>query len=168
MTVGSRKDRGWLVKSEPDSYPYDQLERDGRTMWDGVRNYQARNFMRDEMSSGDPVLFYHSSTAVPAVVGLAEVASSPYPDPTQFDAASPYYDPKATQDEPRWFLVDLVPVKRLARPVSLAEMKEDPQLEGMGLLRRGNRLSVMPIEPRHLARILELAGQKGPEATPGT
>lgn len=146
------------MKSEPDTYSYAQLEEDGRTMWDGVRNYQARNFMQREMKVGDDVLFYHSSTAVPGVVGVARVASEPYPDPTQFDANSPYYDPKATSEEPRWYLVDVEPVMRLKSLVSLKEMREDPALEGMVLLRRGNRLSVMPIEPEHYARILELAG----------
>ncbi len=149
--------RAWLVKSEPDCYPYEQLEQDGRTMWDGVRNYQARNFMRDDMRVGDQVLFYHSSTAVPGVVGVARVASEPYPDPTQFDAKSEYYDPKATEAAPRWYLVDMEPVARLPRLVSLEEMKGDPELEGMTLLRRGNRLSVMPVEPAQVERVLRLA-----------
>ncbi len=149
--------RCWLVKSEPDCYPYEQLVKDGRTMWDGVRNYQARNFMRDDMRVGDPVLFYHSSTAVPGVVGLAKVASEPYPDPTQFDEKSEYHDPKATEDAPRWFLVDIEPVEALPRVVTLSEMKEVPELEGMQLLQRGNRLSVMPVQPEHLNRIRELA-----------
>lgn len=147
----------WLVKSEPDCYPFEQLEQEGRTMWDGVRNYQARNFMRDEMKVGDLVLYYHSSTAVPGVVGVARVASEAYPDPTQFDEASEYYDPKATTDKPRWFLVDLEPVERLPRLVSLEEMKHDEALEGMTLLRRGNRLSVMPVEPEHVKRVRKLA-----------
>lgn len=145
------------MKSEPDTYPYDQLEKEGRTMWDGVRNYQARNFMRDDMRVGDEVLFYHSSTKVPGVVGVARVASEPYPDPTQFDAKSDYYDPKATEDEPRWYLVDIEPVERLPRLVSLEEMKADPELEGMTLLRRGNRLSVMPVEPEQMERVRQLA-----------
>ena len=149
--------RSWLMKSEPDTYPYDQLEKEGRTMWDGVRNYQARNFMRDDMRVGDEVLFYHSSTKVPGVVGVARVASEPYPDPTQFDAKSDYYDPKATEDEPRWYLVDIEPVERLPRLVSLEEMKADPELEGMTLLRRGNRLSVMPVEPEQVERVRQLA-----------
>ncbi len=149
--------RTWLVKSEPDCYPYRALVADGRTAWDGVRNYQARNYMRDAMREGDLVLFYHSSTALPAVVGLARVASGAYPDPTQFDPRGEYYDPKATPDEPRWFLVDLEPVRELARPVTLAEMRGDPGLEGMQLLARGNRLSVMPVEERHFRRVLELA-----------
>ena len=149
--------RSWLVKSEPDCYPYEKLEEDGRTMWDGVRNYQARNFMRDDMRVDDQVLFYHSSTAVPGVVGIARVASEPYPDPTQFDAKSEYFDPKATEAEPRWYLVDLEPVEKLPRLVSLEEMKNDPQLEGMTLLRRGNRLSVMPVEAQQVERVRQLA-----------
>ncbi len=149
--------RSWLMKSEPDTYPFEQLEKEGRTMWDGVRNYQARNYMRDDMRVGDEVLFYHSSTKVPGVVGVARVASEPYPDPTQFDESSDYYDPKATEAEPRWYLVDIEPVERLPRLVSLQEMKDDPALEGMLLLKRGNRLSVMPVEPQHAARVRELA-----------
>ncbi len=149
--------RSWLMKSEPDTYPFEQLEKEGRTMWDGVRNYQARNYMCDDMRVGDEVLFYHSSTKVPGVVGVARVASEPYPDPTQFDESSDYYDPKATEAEPRWYLVDIEPVERLPRLVSLQEMKDDPALEGMLLLKRGNRLSVMPVEPQHAARVRELA-----------
>lgn len=148
--------RSWLVKSEPDCYPYQALVDDGRTPWDGVRNYQARNYMRDAMREGDLVLFYHSSTAIPAVVGLARVASGAYPDATQFDPASEYFDPKATTGAPRWFLVDLEPVRALRRPVTLEEMRSDPALEGMQLLARGNRLSVMPVEERHLQRVLQL------------
>jgi predicted RNA-binding protein with PUA-like domain len=149
--------KAWLIKNEPDCYSFDDLLRDGKVQWDGVRNYQARNYMRDEMRPGDLVLYYHSSTGEPAVVGLAEVASEPYPDPTQFDPQSEYYDPKATPENPRWHLVEFKPVRKLARPVTLAEMKRDPALEGMRLLQRGNRLSVMPVEPEHYARVLELA-----------
>lgn len=153
--------RCWLMKSEPDDYSYEQLEHDGRTAWDGVRNYQARNFMRDDMKVGDEVLFYHSSTAVPGVVGLARVASEPYPDPSQFDPDSKYFDAKATKEKPRWILVDIEPVRRLPRLVSLAEMRQDPELEEMRLLARGNRLSVMPVEAEHAARIAELADTPG-------
>ncbi|HZX00193.1 MAG TPA: EVE domain-containing protein [Trueperaceae bacterium] len=149
--------KAWLIKNEPDCYSFDDLTRDGRAPWDGVRNYQARNFMRDEMRPGDMVLYYHSSIAEPAVVGIARVASEPYPDPTQFDPEDEYYDPKATRDEPRWHLVDFEPVEPLARPVTLAEMKGDPELAGMRLLQRGNRLSVMPVEPQHFDHILELS-----------
>ncbi len=149
--------RTWLMKSEPDVYGYDDLERDGRTPWDGIRNYQARNFMRDEMKVGDRVLFYHSNTQPPGVVGVAEVASEPYPDPTQFDGASRYHDPKATPEEPRWVLVDVAPRRRLKRLVTLAEMKADPALADIALVRRGNRLSVMPIGDAEAERILAMA-----------
>lgn len=150
--------KGWLVKSEPDCYSFDDLTRDAVTAWEGVRNYQARNYMRDEMSPGDPVLFYHSSTAVPAVVGLAKVASEAYPDPTQFDPHSQYHDPKSTHQAPRWQLVDIASVAALPRAVSLAELKETRELDGMLLLQRGNRLSVMPVTLEHLQRVLQLGG----------
>ncbi|HKI59299.1 MAG TPA: EVE domain-containing protein [Trueperaceae bacterium] len=148
----------WLMKSEPDAYSFDDLRRDGRTMWDGVRNYQARNYMRDEMRIGEPVLFYHSGTAEPAVVGLARVASEAYADPTQFDEHDAHFDPKATPEAPRWFLVDIEPVRALVNAVPLASLKEDPGLDGLALVRRGNRLSVMPVSEAHLRHILELGG----------
>src|SRR5690606_41914370 len=128
--------RSWLIKNEPDCYSFQDLERDGVSPWEGVRNYQARNFMRDDMRSGDRVLYYHSSTGTPAVVGLAEVASEPYPDPTQFDPDSEYFDPKATPEAPRWMLVDFKPVEELPRAVSLAELKSVPELAEMRLLAR--------------------------------
>lgn len=149
---------GWLVKSEPGAYSYDDLERDGRTMWDGVRNYQARNLMRDEMRVGDPVLFYHSGTAEPGVVGLARVASAAYPDPTQFDAEDPHFDPKAAREEPRWFLVDIEAMRPLPEPVPLARLKDDPAVAGLALVQRGNRLSVMSVSEEHLRHILTLGG----------
>ncbi|HLU82526.1 MAG TPA: EVE domain-containing protein [Trueperaceae bacterium] len=150
--------RSWLIKNEPDCYSFQDLQRDGVSPWEGVRNYQARNFMRDDMRPGDRVLYYHSSIGTPAVVGLAEVASEPYPDPTQFDPDSEYYDPKATPAAPRWLLVDFKPIKALPREVSLAEMKEVPELAEMRLLARGNRLSVMPVEDAHFDLILAMAG----------
>ena len=155
--------RTWLMKSEPDVYAYDDLERDGRTPWDGIRNYQARNFMRDEMKVGDRVLYYHSNTQPPGVVGIAEVASEPYPDPTQFDPTSRYHDPKATRDEPRWMLVDVVPVRRLPRLVTLAEMKADAALSELPLVKRGNRLSIMPVGEAEAERIVALAASPAPE-----
>ncbi len=145
------------MKSEPNDYAYGDLERDGRTAWDGVRNYQARNFLRDEARPGDRVLFYHSNVQPPGVVGVAEVASEPYPDPAQFDPDSKYFDPKATEAEPRWFVVDLVPVRELPRTVTLAEIKADPALSEMLLVRRGNRLSVMPIADAEADRIVQRA-----------
>ena len=144
----------WLIKSEPDAYSIDDLMRDGRTAWDGIRNYQARNMMRDDMRVGDEILFYHSSCAEPAVVGVARVAGKPYPDPTQFDRKSKYYDPKSNKDEPRWVLVDVEFVRKLDRPIPLAALKDRPDLDGMNLLKRGNRLSIMPVSAAHWGRIL--------------
>lgn len=133
------------MKSEPDAYSIDDLERDRREMWDGIRNYQARNFMRDDMQVGDQVFFYHSSCKVPAIVGIAKVASKPYPDPTQFDPDSKYYDAKSAEDDPRWILVDLEFVRKTQRPIPLTELKSHPGLDDMLLTRRGNRLSIMPV-----------------------
>ena len=146
----------WLMKSEPDAYSIDDLERDGREMWDGIRNYQARNMMRDDMRIGDDVFFYHSNCKEPGIVGLAKVVSEPYPDPTQFDPESKYFDPKSSRDDPRWILVDVEFVRKLARTITLSELKEQPGLEGMILLRRGNRLSVMPVDEDHWDIILGL------------
>ena len=146
----------WLMKTEPDAVSIDDLARVGTEPWSGVRNYQARNFMRDGMAVGDGVLFYHSSCAEPGVVGLAEVASPAYPDPTQFDRKSPYFDPKATREEPRWMLVDVRFVRKLARTITLAELRDAPRLEGLGLLQRGSRLSVMPVTRGQWSAILAL------------
>lgn len=153
-----KETRYWLVKSEPDVFGFDDLVRAPKqtTRWDGVRNYQARNFMRDDMSPGDQVLFYHSNTNPPGVVGLAEVASEAYADPTQFDSKSDYFDAKA-KDSPRWFLVDIKAVRKLPRVVTLEEMKNEPALAGMRLVQRGNRLSVMPVEPQEFKKIVAMA-----------
>ena len=145
----------WLMKSEPDAFSIEDLERVGTEPWTGVRNYQARNFMK-QMQPGDPVFFYHSSTEVPGVVGIAEVASTPYPDPTQFQKKSPYFDPKATREEPRWQLVDVRFVRKFAAPVTLEAMRQAPALEGFGLLQRGSRLSVLPVTPAQWKAILKL------------
>lgn len=149
----------WLMKSEPDKFSIDDLVRAPRktTPWFGVRNYQARNFMRDAMKVGDGVLFYHSSCAEPGIAGLAEVSSTPYPDATQFDRKSPYYDAKSTRDEPRWMLVDVKLVKK-TRLLTLEEMRADPALEGMVTLRRGNRLSITPVTPAEWKAITRLMG----------
>ena len=144
------------MKSEPDVYSIDDLERDGREMWDSIRNYQARNMMRDEMRIGDEVFFYHSNCKEPAVVGIAKVASKPYPDPTQFDTKSKYYDPKSNPDDPRWILVDVEFVRRFDRAVTLKEIKAHPGLDDMILTRRGNRLSIMPVSEEHWNIILGL------------
>jgi predicted RNA-binding protein with PUA-like domain len=146
----------WLMKSEPDSFSIDDLERAGTEPWSGVRNYQARYFMR-AMSPGDKVFFYHSSTAVPGIVGIAEVATEAYPDPTQFDRKSPYFDPKSSREEPRWSLVDIRFKRKLKRVLALEELKANADaLEGFGLLARGNRLSVLPVTAAQWKTILSL------------
>jgi predicted RNA-binding protein with PUA-like domain len=136
----------WLMKSEPDECSIDDALGSPRSTvpWTGVRNYQARNFMRDQMKPGDGVLFYHSSCAEPGIAGIAEVASAPYPDPTQFDRKSAYYDPAAKKDAPRWILVD-VRALRKTRLVSIAELRQHAALADMAVLRKGNRLSITPV-----------------------
>ena len=157
--MAKRAAKFWLVKSEPDAYSIDDLERDGTEPWDGIRNYSARNYMRDEMAVGDLVLFYHSNAKPPGVVGVAKVASESYADPTQFDKKSKYHDPKSTKEAPRWMLVDLQFVEKVPTMVSLEDCKADPMLEGMVLTQR-SRLSVQPVERKHFAHILKLAGAK--------
>ncbi len=138
----------WLMKSEPDECSIDDvLAMPRRTVpWFGVRNYQARNFMRDAMRVGDGVLFYHSGCAEPGIAGVAEVASAPHPDDTQFDPASPYFDPKSTREAPRWVLVD-VRIVRKTRHLPLAELRRHAALADMAVLRKGNRLSITPVTP---------------------
>ena len=147
----------WLMKSEPDEVSVDDaLAAPHSTVpWTGVRGYQARNFMRDQMHVGDGVLFYHSSCAEPGIVGIARVASTPYPDPTQFDRKSPYFDEASKKDAPRWTLVD-IQVLRKTRTLGLPELRATPGLEDMVVLRKGNRLSITPVEPRHWQLILQL------------
>jgi len=149
----------WLMKSEPDVYSIDTLESEGKTHWEGVRNYQARNFMRDEMSIGDQVLFYHSNTKPPGVVGLAEVCSEPYPDFTAWDKKSPYFDPKTDPESPRWMMVDVAYKETFKRLVTLDELKEHPDLEEMLVIRRGMRLSVQPVDKDHFDTVLRLGKQ---------
>ena len=146
MTTRTRK-RYWLMKSEPEDFSINDLERVGIEPWTGVRNYQARNFMRDGMQIGDGVLFYHSNCKVPGIYGIAEVASAPYPDPTQFDRQSKYFDPKASPQEPRWMLVDVGFVRRLAAPVTLEAIRGRSESlgEDFALIRKGTRLSVLPV-----------------------
>ena len=147
----------WLMKSEPAEVSVDDaLAASNATVpWTGVRNYQARNFMRDRMRVDDGVLFYHSSCAEPGIVGIARVASTAYPDPTQFDKKSPYYDEASKREEPRWTLVD-VQVLRKTRTLGLPELRETPGLEDLIVLRKGNRLSITPVEPRHWNMILKM------------
>ena len=150
----------WLMKSEPGECSVEDAlaARDSTVSWVGVRNYQARNFMRDAMHVGDGVLFYHSSCAEPGIVGIARVASKPYPDPTQFDEKSPYFDAKSKRDEPCWLLVD-VQVLRKTRNLTLPELRAEAALEDLVVLRKGNRLSITPVEPQHWRRILTLLGE---------
>ena len=136
--------RYWLMKTEPDEFSIDDLARKKVEPWTGVRNYQARNFMR-EMQAGDGVLFYHSSCEVPGVAGIAEVAQAAYPDPTQFDRKSDYYDAASKREEPRWSLGDVRFKRKLKRVIPLAELKDRKELDGFALLARGNRLSVLPV-----------------------
>ncbi|MGO1003857.1 EVE domain-containing protein [Lysobacter sp. CA196] len=139
--------RYWLMKSEPDTFSIEDLQRVRTEPWNGVRNYQARNFMRDGMKVGDGVLFYHSNTAVPGIAGLATIASEAYPDPTQFDAKSDYYDGKSSREDPRWLLVDVAFERKFDRVIPLDEIKAraDELGEDFALTRRGNRLSVLPV-----------------------
>lgn len=155
----------WLVKTEPGTYSIEDLERDGRTEWDGVRNYQARNFMRDAMRPGDPVLVYHSNTDVLGIYGLAKVAGEAHPDSTQFDASSPYHDEDSDPDDPRWWCVDLEHEETFSAPVTRDVMKETPALADMSLLRRGMRLSVMPVGEPEFETVRKLArdGASGDE-----
>ncbi len=147
----------WLMKTEPGSFSIDDLQAlpDQTTVWEGVRNYQARNILRDQTTDGDQVLFYHSVTH-PGIVGLAAIQGSPYPDPTQWDAHSPYYDPKSSRDKPRWFVVDVRLVRKFAVPLPLALLRTRPELAGMELLRKGSRLSVQPVSAEEFAAVLAL------------
>jgi predicted RNA-binding protein with PUA-like domain len=149
--------RHWLMKSEPDVYPFSQLVADGSTHWDGVRNYQARNFMRDAMKLGDLVLFYHSNTKPPHVAGLARVCKEGYPDHTSWDSDSKYFDEKSSPENPRWIMVDIEPLKEM-QAVSLADLRINPALEDMALLARGQRLSVQPVSEEHFLEVCRMGG----------
>lgn len=170
MAAVKRKPRGsaaakaprryWLFKSEPGSYGFAQFQRDRRTFWSGVRNYQARNLLRDEIQVGDGVLFYHSNADPTAVVGVARVVRSGYPDPTAFDSASPYYDPDSVPSAPRWYVVDIECVGAMREPITRDRLKTDPALADMVVLQRGSRLSVQTVRENEWRRLLALGGQK--------
>ena len=149
----------WLFKSEPGCYSIDDLKKDKKTHWDGVRNYQARNMLRDEIKKGDLVLFYHSNVKPPAVVGVAEVVKEGYADHTAWDPKSEHPDPKSSPEKPIWSMVDIKYKKKLKQEVSLDEIKIDPKLEGMLVAKRGMRLSVQPVSKKHFDRILKM-GEK--------
>jgi len=148
----------WLMKSEPAEFSIDDLVKTKTVPWFGVRNYLARNYMRDHMTPGDDVLFYHSSCPEPGIAGLAKVSTSAYPDDTQFDKKSKYFDAKATRENPRWMLVDVELVKK-TRLLSLAEIRDTKALEGMVILQRGNRLSITPVKDAEWKAVLKLLGK---------
>jgi predicted RNA-binding protein with PUA-like domain len=145
----------WLMKSEPNDYSIDDLEKDGNEPWDGIRNYQVRNMIRDDMKIGDRAFFYHSSCKVPSVVGIMQIVSKAYPDSTQFDPNAKHYDEKSVVEAPRWLLVDVAFERKLKRPITLKELKEHPGLSDFRLNQRGNRLSVFPVSKIHWNLILD-------------
>ena len=165
--VGASKPSGkpqfWLMKSEPDAYSIDQLQKDRTTLWEGVRNYQARNFMTQQMQVGDSVLFYHSNTNPPSVVGLARVSKPAEADPSAFDPKSDYYEPKAIPERPIWECVEVEFVEKFKTPYSLHEIKEDPKLKDMLLIRKGQRLSIQPVTESEFKHIVKMCGQTKPK-----
>lgn len=152
--------RHWLIKSEPDVFGIDHLAKVGREPWSGVRNYQARNYMWKEMKPGNLALFYHSNAKPPGITGLARVVGLPYPDPTQFDKNSEYYDPKSKAEAPRWWLTDFEFVGKFKAMLTLETLKADLVLAEMLVCQRGTRLSITPVDPLHYKRVCKLAGWK--------
>lgn len=160
MAAAKSSRRYWLFKSEPEAYGFDQLQRDQRTFWHGVRNYQARNLLRDDVQVGDGVLFYHSNVKPMAIVGVAKVVKAGYPDHTAFEPGHDYYDPKSDPQDPTWFMVDIASVGAMQTPITREAMKQDPALADMVLLQRGSRLSVQPVGRDEWRHLLKLGGQK--------
>jgi len=152
--------RYWLIKSEPSAYSIDDLKRDKSTLWEGVRNYQARNFMMKEMKVGDEALFYRSSAEPPGAVGIAEVSGAAEPDPTQFDSGDSHYDPKATPAKPIWFCVRVKFKQKFTRQVALSELRERKELKDMVLLQKGSRLSIQPVTEKEFKLVSELGSSK--------
>ena len=157
--------RYWLMKSEPSAFSIDDLKRKKTTLWDGIRNYQARNFMMKEMNAGDEVLFYHSNADPPAAVGVMVISGPAEPDPTQFDAVDSHYDPKSTPGRPIWYCVRVKFKSKFARPVSLPEMRNHKSLQKMVLLQKGSRLSIQPVAEKEFEIICELGSKKAPESS---
>ncbi len=150
----------WLMKTEPEVYGIDDLIRDGRNMWEGCRNYTVRNFMRDKMKPGDEALFYHSNSVPSGIIGTMKIVSEGYPDPTQFDPSSEYYDAKSPREAPRWMAIDVDNAVKFDKVLSLAILKEHPGTSSMLVCMRGQRLSVMPVTTEEWLAVLELASQK--------
>ncbi len=151
--------RYWLLKSEGDCYSIDDLKKDKSTAWTGIRNYQARNYMRDDMKKGDMALFYHSNSKPNGIYGIAKITSNAHADETQFDAKDDHYDPKSSKLDPRWVCTDVGFVKKFTEPISLTEIKHDPHLEGMMVRVTGSRLSVQPVSEKHFNYIVNQLGQ---------
>ena len=151
----------WLMKSEPNVYSIDQLRKEGTACWEGVRNYQARNFMRDDMKEGDLVFFYHSNVKPTGIVGLAQVVKEAYPDHFAWDKNSKYFDKKSSPENPRWFMVDVGFVEKWKEPVTLEQLKKDPTFEEMLVTKPGMRLSIQPVEEAHFNRIVALGREQG-------
>lgn len=147
----------WLMKSEPDLFGIDDLKKNKKEPWDGVRNYQARNFMRDDMKKGDQVLFYHSSCSPAGIAGIAEVSKESHPDHTCYDKKNKYYDPKSTKESPRWFMVEVKFKKKFKSLFTLEEIKKTKKLENMLVVKKGNRLSIMPVSEKDFKQVLKLA-----------
>ena len=147
----------WLMKSEPDVYSIDHLKKDKTTLWDGIRNYQARNFMMKDMEVGDEVLFYHSNAKPPGVAGLAKVSKKAQPDPTQFNKKSKYYDAKSSKDDPRWHCVEVKFVKKFKEEISLDDIKNSKKLQDMQVIKKGQRLSIQPVEAKDFKELLKMA-----------
>jgi predicted RNA-binding protein with PUA-like domain len=156
--MSARKRNFWLMKSEPDVYGIEDLKRDGREPWNGIRNYQARNFLRDAMNEGDLALFYHSNATPPGVAGVMRIDSGPEADGLAFDRASSYYDPKSDPEDPTWIQRQVAFVAELESFVPLADLREDPELEGMLVTRKGQRLSIQPVEEPHFWHICRKGG----------
>lgn len=150
----------WLMKNEPDDYSIDDLKRDKREMWDGIRNYQVRNMIRDEMKAGDTAIFYHSNAGKETgAAGVMELVGKVYPDPTQFDSKEKYYDPKSDPDNPRWLCIDVKYKEKFSKTVLLSQMREEKSLQSMRIMQRGNRLSVTPITKKEFDKIKVLSNK---------
>ncbi|MAZ78075.1 MAG: EVE domain-containing protein [Legionellaceae bacterium] len=146
----------WLMKSEPETFSIDDLKKMKREHWDGIRNYQARNMMRDDMKKGDLALFYHSNTTPPGIVGVMEIVKESYPDFTAFDPESKYYDPKSTEDKPRWFMVDVKFKEKFKRMITLSDLRANAALKDMLILRKGNRLSITPVTKKQWDAVFKM------------